>query len=208
MSVAQRILPTKINLILTRRRLKSAQRMLELLKNKREALLSRIFELSREADKVSKEVSEKLSRAYRSYAIATAKMGVLRAKSLAVSMPVSVEVDVSSRFISGVYIPHVQVRRIGAELAGSPFTTAPELYEAVKHMRSALEALTRLASLDAAIYRLAAELRRTQRTINALEHVMIPRYKEAIKYISMYLEEREREELVKNKLLRKVLRGW
>ncbi|MEM3126424.1 MAG: V-type ATP synthase subunit D, partial [Candidatus Caldarchaeum sp.] len=83
--------------------------------------------------------------------------------------------------------------------------TTPVFDEAVTKFRNILAPICRVAEVENAIFRLAEELKKTQRLLNALEHLIIPRYQEAIKFISANLEEREREDFVKLKHVKRLM---
>ncbi len=76
---------------------------------------------------------------------------------------------------------------------------------AARQMRKVLPSIFKAAEFENAIFRLAKELERTQRLLNALEYMIIPRYQSSIRYIQATLEEREREEFVRLKHVKKVL---
>ena len=72
-------------------------------------------------------------------------------------------------------------------------------------MRLALHTITKAAELENSIFRLAGELEKTQRIINALEYIIVPGYIDSIKYITATLEAREREDFVKLKHVKKII---
>ena len=83
--------------------------------------------------------------------------------------------------------------------------TSSDLDYATKMMRLALPTITKAAELENSIFRLAGELEKTQRIINALEYIIVPGYIDSIKYITATLEEREREDFVKLKHVKKLI---
>jgi len=84
----------------------------------------------------------------------------------------------------------------------SPGDTTAALDEASAAFRKVLDSVPQLSELITSVWRLAGELRKTQRRVNALEHIFIPDYEETIAFIESALEEREREETFRLKRLK------
>jgi V/A-type H+-transporting ATPase subunit D len=82
--------------------------------------------------------------------------------------------------------------------------TSVAVDRASKQMRRVLPSIFRAAEFENTIFRLAKELEKTQRLLNALEYMIIPRYEDSIRYIQQTLEEREREEFTRLKHVKKV----
>ena len=72
---------------------------------------------------------------------------------------------------------------------------------------SLLEATAKLAELESSVWLLARELKKTQRHVNALEHIFIPDYKETLKYVEQALESKELESFFTMKRVKKNLGG-
>lgn len=204
-SFGRRALPTKIELIRIRRSLKVSQMVYKILEDKREVLLKRLDEMIENASKAREEIWKPLSEAYRALYDAYLRMGPVGLESIASTTPVQIDVTASVRTIVDVQVPTLQITEKKAGLTYGFADTSVALDNAARMMRSVLPGICRAAEIENAIFRLANELQRTQRLINALEFIIIPQYQEAIKSISSTLEEREREEFVRLKHVKQVL---
>jgi V/A-type H+-transporting ATPase subunit D len=207
MSVASgsNVLPTKIELIGTRRRLQTAQRVQKVLDDKRDVLLKRLDEMIQQASKARDEISEPLSDAYLALYDAYLKLGPLRLEGTAANTPPMVEADVNVRRIVDVDVPSINMTEKEMGMTYGFADTNVAVDRAARQMRKVLPSIFKAAEFENAIFRLAKELERTQRLLNALEYMIIPRYQGNIRYIQATLEEREREEFVRLKHVKKVL---
>ncbi|GBC74916.1 V-type sodium ATPase subunit D [archaeon HR06] len=204
-SFGKQVLPTKIELIRLRRSLKVARMVYKILEDKREVLLKRLDEIIDQAYETREKLYTSLLEAYNSLYEAYLSLGSLRLESIALTTPNSVDVKVNVRSIVDVQVPTLEIEQKRLELTYGFFDTDPTLDKASKMLRDTLFKICKAAEVENSIFRLAKELEKTQRLINALEYVIIPQYEGAIRYISSVLEEREREEFVRLKQVKKVL---
>ncbi len=198
-------LPTKLELIRIRRSLQVARNLKRILEDKRDVLLTRLNELISRAESMRNELMKPLGEAYESLFRAYMDMGVANLDSVASTIPESVEVESSLTTIIGIKIPTVRVRERPRRLSYGFHSTTAKLDESSRRFGKVIGEICKAAEVENAIYRLAEELRKTQRLLNALDYVVIPRYQEAAKFIEMVLEEREREEFVKLKHVKRLL---
>jgi V/A-type H+/Na+-transporting ATPase subunit D len=207
MSVASgsSVLPTKIELIGTRRRLQTARRVKKVLDDKRDVLLKRLDEMIQQASRARDEISEPLSDAYLALYDAYLKLGPLRLEGIAANTPPMVEVQVNVRRVVDVDVPSLQLSEKETGMTYGFADTNVAVDRAARQMRRVLPSIFRAAEFENAIFRLAKELEKTQRLLNALEYMIIPRYELAIRFIQATLEEREREEFVRLKHVKKIL---
>lgn len=207
MSVASgsNVLPTKIELIGVRRRLQTAQRVQKVLDDKRDVLLKRLDEMIQQAGKARDEISEPLADAYLALYDAYLKLGPLRLEGTAANTPPVVEADVNVRRIVDVDVPSITMSEKELGMTYGFADTNVAVDRAARQMRKVLPSIFKAAEFENAIFRLAKELERTQRLLNALEYMIIPRYQNSIRYIQSTLEEREREEFVRLKHVKKIL---
>ncbi|MDV3244282.1 MAG: V-type ATP synthase subunit D [Nitrososphaerales archaeon] len=207
MSVASgsNVLPTKIELIGTRRRLQTAVRVKKVLDDKRDVLLKRLDEMIQEASKARDEISEPLADAYLALYDAYLKLGPLKLEGIAANTPPMIEADVSVRRIVDVDVPSIKLAEKEVGMTYGFADTNVAVDRAARQMRRVLPSIFRAAEFENAIFRLAKELERTQRLLNALEFMIIPRYETSIRFIQATLEEREREEFVRLKHVKRIL---
>jgi V/A-type H+-transporting ATPase subunit D len=158
--------------------------------------------VAKEADAVQKEVWALLQRAYDAMEKARLLMGSDHVEWASLAVNKTVDVKLKLRGIMGVAIPSIEARGEPPKLLYSPGDTAASLDEASTAFRDVLLRIPQLAMLTATVWRLANELRKTQRRVNALQHIFIPQYKDQIDFIVSSLEEREREETFRLKWLK------
>ena len=196
------VAPTRSNLIRVKRDLQFAREGYEILDRKREALTNELVRVAKEADALQKEVWGLLQTAYDAMEKARLVMGSDHVEWAALAVNKTVDVHLRLRGIMGVAIPQIEARGEPPKLLYSPGDTAAVLDEATAAFREVLLRTPQLAMLTAAVWRLANELKKTQRRVNALQHIFIPNYEATVQFIVSSLEEREREEIFRLKWLK------
>lgn len=204
-SFGSRVLPTKIELIRLKRSLAVSKTVHKILEDKREVLLKRLDEMIDKAQKAREAASKPLLEAYRSLYNAYIKMGPLKLESIAMNTPPQLEVDVKVVKVVDIEVPLLKLKGKSVGLTYGFADTSSALDRATRDIRVALPLICRAAEAECSIFRVANELEKTQRLINALEYVIIPSYEESIKFISSRLEEASREEFVRLKHFKKIL---
>jgi V/A-type H+-transporting ATPase subunit D len=114
----------------------------------------------------------------------------------------TVDVNLKFRGVMGVPVPMVEARGEPAAMTYSMGDTSATLDEASSAFRQVLKRIPELSEQVTAVWRLAGELRKTQRRVNALQHIFIPEYEATVLFIKSALEEREREETFRLKWLK------
>ena len=145
---------------------------------------------------------EKLADAYQSLTEARLSMGREHLEWTALAVNQSVEVEIRLRSIMGVVIPEVDAHGEPPEIPYGLGDTTVALDEAVARFRDVLSEIPKLSETMTSVWRLARELQKTQRRVNALQYIFIPDYETTIAYIESALEEREREEIFRLKRLK------
>lgn len=196
------IAPTRTNLIRLKKDLRFAKEGYEILDRKREALTGELVRVAKEADSLQKEVWSLLETAYDAMEKARLVMGSDHVEWAALAVDKTVDVHLRLRGVMGVALPQIESRGEPPKLPYSPGDTSAALDEASAAFREVLLRIPQLSMLTAAVWRLANELRKTQRRVNALQHIFIPQYKHQIEFIVSSLEEREREETFRLKWLK------
>ena len=191
-----RVNPTRMELKKLQTRLLTSRRGHKLLKDKRDELMRQFLDLMRENKILRASVEERLRDINNHFAEASA---VMSSKALDASLLVpkqQLSLEVSTRNVMSVDIPQFQaeaIRSDGGDLYPYGFAyTSFELDGAVTALDELTADLVRLAQMEKSTELMSAEIEKTRRRVNALEHVLIPRYQETIKFISMKLEENER----------------
>ena len=194
--MAKQINPTRMELTGLKKRLKTAARGHKLLKDKQDEMARQFMLTIKRNRELRMEVEQALSEAMRQFAAAGAYMGseALEEALLVPARPA--EIRIGSRNIMSVNVPTIEY--LGNTEDGStdlPYGfafTSGELDAAVLELSGLLPKHLELAATEKACDMLADEMEKTRRRVNALEHVMIPEMQEAIRYITMKLEDNER----------------
>jgi V/A-type H+/Na+-transporting ATPase subunit D len=196
------VAPTRTNLIRIKKDLRFAREGYEILDRKREVLTTELVRVAHEADVIQKEVWKLLEIAYRALEKAQLTLGSDHVEWAALAANKTVEVHVKLRGIMGVAIPVIEAQGEPQKLLYSLSGTNAALDEATAAFREVLIKTPQLSMLVTTVWRLAGELRKTQRRVNALQHIFIPQYEETVAFIVSSLEEREREETFRLKWLK------
>jgi V/A-type H+-transporting ATPase subunit D len=196
------VAPTRSNLFAVRDALGLAQEGYEILDKKREVLTMELMHVAHDAASLQDQVWEMLADAYGDLEVARLSTGRERLEWAALSVTETVEARIRPRSVMGVLIPSVEARGEPTEMPYGLGNTPVALDEAAASFRRVVAAIPALAELMTTVFRLALELQKTQRRVNALQYVFIPQYRETIAYIEGALEEREREEIFRLKRLK------
>jgi V/A-type H+-transporting ATPase subunit D len=196
------VAPTRTNLIRIKKELRFAREGYEILDRKREVLTTELVRVAHEADILQKEVWKLLEIAYAALEQARLVMGSDHVEWAALAASKTVDVHLKLRGIMGVAIPSIEARGEPLRMLYSLSGTNAALDEAAATFREVLIKIPQLSMLTTTVWRLAGELRKTQRRVNALQHIFIPQYQQTVEFIVSSLEEREREETFRLKWLK------
>jgi len=204
--------PTKTNLIRLRNDLKFAQQGHELLDQKRNILIIELLSLIDQAADFQSRVENALAQAYEALEEAAFDMGKLKVQYLTGAVNITADITVSSRKIMGVTLPVIETELTEAPPYFSPMGTSFWIDSSLHFFREALQLLGKLSELKISVLRLANEVKKTIRKVNALERIAIPDLGQTVHYIQSRLEENERDmfvlmKMVKQNLEKKKLRS-
>ncbi|HIP66303.1 MAG TPA: V-type ATP synthase subunit D [Pyrodictium sp.] len=203
---SQQVLPTKINLIRLRRELKGLRRIRRVLEEKRDVLLLFIRQMIEKYEETYRKVAEILMQAYDEFLAAVAESGFETIRGIALTTPTTTTIDIKTRVLFAVKAPsYTLVRETVPTLIVGTTRVSPRLSSAQEKLVGGLEALLKLAETEATLEKLLSELKETQRLLNALDYMIIPRYESAIKFIRRVLDDRMREEILRIKMLKRIL---
>ena len=191
---------TRMELTRLKGRLKTAIRGHKLLKDKRDELMKQFLDTVRENRAVRQRVEEGLKRAHASFTVASALMSAEMLEQALLYPKQSVELGLTTKNIMSVSVPEYHFSTVGGAGDIYPYgfaTTSCELDDAVDALSSVFQDMLRLAQIEKTTQLLAEEIEKTRRRVNALEYVMIPQTEESIKYISMKLEENDRNSTIR-----------
>lgn len=200
--MAEQIFPTKGNLIKSKRQLKQAQLGYELMDRKRNILVREMVSLTDEAKKLRSTIESTYSEAYKALEYANITLGVV--SELANAMSVENSLKLTTRSVMGVELPNLSADIKPVERPAYAMTNTNSSFDyAYVCFNKAKEITVRLAEVENSIYRLAVAIKKTQKRANALKNIMIPRFQEQVHFIANALEEKEREEFSRQKVIKR-----
>ena len=188
--------PTRMQMTALKKQLTTAIRGHKMLKDKRDELMRQFIELVGMNRRLRESVEQRLAESSAFFISASAAMNKKALASSLMSQKSKTGVEISYKNVMSVDVPQFEILRESENQGdiypyGFAFTSF-ELDNAVESLNALLPDLIRLAEIEKSCEMMAAEIERTRRRVNSLEHVMIPRYEETIKYIAMKLEENDR----------------
>ncbi len=195
--------PTKGNLMLAKNSLKLAKQGYELMDKKRNILMHELMELIDTAKDVQQEIDSTFSSAYLSLQKANIEMGILNVQEISNTIPEEGSIEIKQRSIMGTEIPLVEYDNSVSKPTYAFFQTKLSLDEATKRFIKVKELTIRLSSIENSAYRLATNINKTQKRANALKNITIPYYTSLLSEIQNALEEKEREEFTRLKVIKR-----
>ena len=193
--------PTRMELTRLKKKLVTAQRGHKLLKDKRDELMRQFLDLVRENRALRKKVEDGIKAANKNFVLAKSSMSDAVTGTALLAPKQEVTLDISNKNIMSVNIPQYSIKTRTSDsndIYSYGFAnTSSDLDDAVKSLADLLPDMLRLAECEKSCQLMAAEIEKTRRRVNALEHVMIPQTQESIRYITMKLDENERSTQVR-----------
>jgi V/A-type H+-transporting ATPase subunit D len=203
--ILQNIKPTRMELLKLKKRVKLADRGHELLREKRDALISELMLVIKQYRDARKRVEENLKTAFYNLLMVEVLLGPRDLEQITGITLRDVGLEFVTKNIMGVSVPILKigdvVRRINERGYGFLSTTA-KLDDAAKGFEESLLLIVKLAEVEESLRRIALEVEKTKRRVNALEYIVIPRLNATIKYIEMRMEEIEREGFLRLKKIK------
>lgn len=200
--MAEQLFPTKGNLIKVRRSLHQAQMGYELMDRKRNILMRELVALTDRAHALGERLGSVYAEAYGALQRANTSLGIVT--DIVKTLPLDDTVELSSRSVMGVSLPMVSAQKAagGRFPSYSLHKTDSSFDEAYIGFNRAKEITVELAELENSIFRLSEAIKKTRKRANALKNIMIPRFTEQVRFISNALEEKEREEFSRQKVIK------
>lgn len=195
--------PTKGNLILAKNSLALANQGFELMDKKRNILIREMMELIDKAAQIQTEIDETFRSAYASLQKANIELGIRLVEEISFSVPVENSIRIKTRSIMGTEIPLVEYDATKSTPTYAYFDTRQSLDEAKVAFERVKELTIRLSMIENSAYRLATNIKKTQKRANALKNITIPTYTALSRNIQNALEEKEREEFTRLKVIKR-----
>lgn len=195
--------PTKGNLLLAKNSLKLAKQGYELMDKKRNILMHELMDLIEQAKSIQSEIDTTFSSAYLALQQANIEMGISNVAELSNTIPEENSIRIKQRSIMGTEIPLVEYDTTPGKPTYAFFNTCLSLDEATKRFVKVKELTIRLSMIENSAYRLAMNINKTWKRANALKNITIPYYTTLVNEIQNALEEKEREDFTRLKVIKK-----
>ena len=195
--------PPKGNLMRAKNSLVLARMGYGLMDKKRNILIRELMGLIDEAKGIQSEIDSTFRAAYAALQKANIELGINYVQEVGASVPVERDVLIKARSIMGTEIPLVQHEKKPLQLTYGFYNTSESLDEARYHFERVKELTIKLSMVENSAYRLANSIKKPQKRANALKNITIPKYETLSKDISEALEEKEREEFTRLKVIKR-----
>lgn len=195
--------PTKGNLILAKNSLNLASQGYDLMDKKRNILLRELMNLIDEAKDIQAEIDVTFTEAYKALQKANIELGINYVQEVSSSVPIEQNIRIKTRSIMGTEIPLVQHESAPINPTYAYYNTRESLDKARVKFERVKELTIKLSMVENSAYRLANSIKKTQKRANALKNITIPRYRTLTADITNALEEKEREEFTRLKVIKR-----
>ena len=195
-----KVFPTKGNLIASKKSLSLARMGYDLLDRKRNVLIREMMMLVDKVKLLREEITQAYATAYYLLQQANISTGVI--SDIASSVHVETGVHVTYRSVMGIEVPSVTIDPSPIKMEYGFDESNSRVDEAYIQFHRVKELTVVLAEVDNSVYRLANAIRKTQKRANALKNISIPNLEATVKFISDSLEEKEREEFSRLKVIK------
>ena len=200
----ENVAPTKANLMAAQVALDFSKKGYELLDKKRNVLIREMMSFMDRAKVIQQKMQEIFKEAYEALIMANITIGINEVNEVAESIPQATEFTILTQSIMGVEIPQIKYEKRELEPYYSFYHTNTALDVALKEFHRVKYLLyEKNLQIEDSVYKLATEIKRTQKRTNALKNIQIPKYEALVKMISEMLEEKEREDFFRLKVLKK-----
>lgn len=203
----EEVRPTRSELLERKQQITLAEQGMDLLKQKRDALLIEFMSVMDETLRLSSDLQRTTSEAQYSLAIAKAVDGVVSIRSAALATRGEITIDMTGTKIMGISVPVVTK---GESPLRTSFTrgyaitgVSSRIDETADKFERILDVIIEYADIETRLKRLGEEIQKTNRRVNALEQITVPSLKEQVSYIRQALDERAREDLFRLKKVKK-----
>lgn len=199
---------TRMELLARKAQIALASQGRDLLEQKRTALLKEFLRMADTAMERSDALQFAATNSRHALARAEAIAGTEAVRSAALASRAELPLQVTTTRVMGVKVPHIEQKRVSRSMLDRGFAitgTSITIDEAASAFEIQVETIIELAEMELRLTRLATEIQRTSRRLNALDHVLIPRLKTERDLIQMTLDERERADHFRLKLVKRTL---
>lgn len=203
-----KIIPTRINLIQLKKSLRLAEAGYGILERKRDVLTRELRHMIYDAEETRGELNRAFAKAFENLRQASIELGSEHIENIALASSSKTNFILDYKSIMGVAVP---IMKLQMEKNAKPdygfLDTNASLDRAFRMFNDILEIITQLAQIEGAIFQIEKDIQKTQKRVNALKYSIIPKYKQNIKNIQFVLEEKEREDFVRVKMVKRIILG-
>lgn len=196
--------PTKGNLILAKNSLALARQGYELMDKKRNILIREMMDLIDKASDIQSQIDTTFRTAYAALQKANVRLGIHVVDEISHSVPLENSIRIKTRSIMGTEIPLVESDESPSMPTYAYYGTSQALDEAKAAFDKVKQLTIQLSMIENSAYRLATNIKKTQKRANALKNITIPTYEVLTKSIQEALEEKEREEFTRLKVIKRM----
>jgi V/A-type H+-transporting ATPase subunit D len=195
--------PTKSTLMAARSSLDFSQKGFELLDKKRNVLIREMMSYVSKAHELQNEVNITFSKAYKALEAANINSGITNVEDIAMTVEEAMDYEILFKSVMGVEVPKIIFERKEMKPKYGFYRTSAAIDDAMKEFNRVKYLTYELAEVENAVYRLAMEVKKTQKRANALQNIQIPKFEEIVKFVTEVLEEKEREDFFRLKVVKK-----
>ena len=196
--------PTKGNLILAKNSLALARQGFDLMDRKRNILIRELMGLIDQAKDIQSQIDSTFRSAYAALQKANIELGITNVQTISYTVPIEDSIRIKTRSIMGTEIPLVESSPGKVTPTYAFYSTRESLDQARFAFVKVKELTIRLSMVESSAYRLAANIKKTQKRANALKNITIPHYEQLTRDITNALEEKEREEFTQLKVIKRM----
>lgn len=201
-----KIAPTRSNLLKTKENLRLAKDGYDLLDQKREVLLIELMQIVHDLHDLEEKMIEKSAKAFEALESAIIYSGNETIRWSALSVTKERNINLLYRSVMGVPVVTMQGEEEIIRPQASMDGTNAALDEACRKFEELISVIYRWSEIEISVWRLASEIKKTQRRVNALENIFIPEFQSTVKAIEEVLEESDREEFIRKKKVKAFLK--
>ncbi|MGH4139302.1 V-type ATP synthase subunit D [Clostridium sp.] len=195
--------PTKSTLMSAKNSLDFSKSGFELLDKKRNVLIREMMSYVDKARVLQDQVNKTFSKAYKALESANINSGITDIQDVAMTVEEATDYDMLFKSVMGVEVPKIIFERKDIQPKYGFYRSNAAIDEAMKEFNDVKYLTYELAEVENAVYRLAMEVKKTQKRANALQNIQIPKFQEIVKFITEVLEEKEREDFFRLKVVKK-----
>lgn len=199
----ENFVPTKATLMTTKNSLEFSKKGFELLDKKRNVLIREMMSYVSKAHDLQDRINSTFNRAYKALREANILYGLVNVEDISMTVEEADDYKLLFKSVMGVEVPIINFDEKDLSPKYGFYRTGAAIDEAMKEFNDVKYLTYELAEVENAVYRLAVEVKKTQKRANALQNIQIPKFENIVKAVTEVLEEKEREDFFRLKIVKK-----